>query len=228
MNPFRWLTACAAMVGAATAAGQFPLSPDINLFGDDLPQKNPMARAGGGGPFIKHLDPAKNAATDSQVLVFRGGQQLHGELTEVTADGIVWKRSDSSQALRIPRDEVRRIGLAPFAAEVPNAFLGGIPGIPGLEPAQMDAANRRAAKTLPATLKLAGSDWLFGEVTSADGEKFSLRLKDGTTIDMPRAQVEWLHFSRIRRRPLAFSVRRWTWKDGFRRRPQRKLPVARQ
>ncbi len=44
-----------------------------------------------------------------------------------------------------------------------------------------------------ATLKLPGADWLFGEVTSADGETFALKLADGTVLAIPRAQVAWLH-----------------------------------
>ena len=194
MNRLRWLTACAVIVSAASATGQFPLSPDINLFGDDLPQKNP-APPQPGRHFIKRLDPVKDAPADSQILVFRDGQQLHGELTEVTAEGIVWKRSDSDEVLRIPRDQVRRIGLVPFAGEAPNGFMGAVPGIPGLEPMESDEIPSRAAKTMPVKLKLPGGDWLFGAVTSADGEKFTLRLTDGTSIDIPRAQLEWLHFS---------------------------------
>lgn len=45
-----------------------------------------------------------------------------------------------------------------------------------------------------ATLKLPGGDWLFGEVTSADGETFALKLADGTELAIPRAPLEWLHF----------------------------------
>ena len=45
-----------------------------------------------------------------------------------------------------------------------------------------------------ATLKLPGGDWLFGGVTSADGESFALKLADGTVLAIPRAPVEWLHF----------------------------------
>ncbi len=45
-----------------------------------------------------------------------------------------------------------------------------------------------------ATLKLPGGDWLFGEVTSADGETFALKLADGTALAIPRAPLEWLHF----------------------------------
>ena len=49
-------------------------------------------------------------------------------------------------------------------------------------------------KTVTATLKLPGGDWLFGGVTSADGETFALKLADGTVLAIPRAPVEWLHF----------------------------------
>lgn len=51
--------------------------------------------------------------------------------------------------------------------------------------------NKPAPPT--ATLKLPGADWLFGEVTSADGETFALKLADGTVLAIPRAPVAWLH-----------------------------------
>src|SRR5258708_4653941 len=47
---------------------------------------------------------------------------------------------------------------------------------------------------VPATLKLAGGDWLFGNVTSADAQAYTVALDDRTPISLPRAQIEWMHF----------------------------------
>ncbi len=52
----------------------------------------------------------------------------------------------------------------------------------------------KKAESATATLKLPGGDWLFGGVTSADGETFALKLADGTVLAIPRGPVEWLHF----------------------------------
>ena len=52
----------------------------------------------------------------------------------------------------------------------------------------------KTAESATATLKLPGGDWLFGGVTSADGETFALKLADGTVLAIPRGPVEWLHF----------------------------------
>ncbi len=50
-----------------------------------------------------------------------------------------------------------------------------------------------AKEVATGTLKLPGGDWLFGEVTSADGETFAMKLADGTPLAIPRGPVEWLH-----------------------------------
>jgi len=51
---------------------------------------------------------------------------------------------------------------------------------------------RCAHDAATATLKLPGGDWLFGGVTSADGETFALKLADGTVIKHSRAILAWV------------------------------------
>ena len=66
-------------------------------------------------------------------------------------------------------------------------------GFGGVARAEENADENKPAPPT-ATVKLPGGDWLFGEVTSADGETFALKLADGTLLAIPRAPVAWLHF----------------------------------
>ena len=60
-------------------------------------------------------------------------------------------------------------------------------------------------KPVPATLKLPGGDWLFGKVTSGDGENFSVRLDDGTPVAVTRPQIEWVQFGQAPAPAFGFS-----------------------
>ncbi len=59
---------------------------------------------------------------------------------------------------------------------------------------EMGRTVEKKADVPTATLKLPGGDWLFGEVASADGVKFTLKLADGNVLSIPRAPLEWLYF----------------------------------
>ncbi len=93
---------------------------------------------------------------------------------------------DMARAARIPGIVmVTSQQMAQMIKEAEAGFRGGAR-------AEESADENNPAPT--ATLKLPGGDWLFGEVTSADGETFALKLADGTALTIPRAPVAWLHF----------------------------------
>jgi hypothetical protein len=137
----------------------------------------------------------------TQLLLFSNGQQLHGELVELTPQAVVWKRPDSSEALHFPREQLHRIVLVPGVIPQPNGFV---------RPAQANVPRHRPAAAIsgessPATLKLPGADWLFGQVSSADGETLHLTLEKGAKLIIPRRKLEWLNFSPNPTPALAFS-----------------------
>ncbi|MDR3406288.1 MAG: hypothetical protein P4L99_27640 [Chthoniobacter sp.] len=175
MNRHRWLTAGAALLVAAGVQAQAPLPPDINFFGGNLPAlpRNDGAAAAKGNVAV---------AGDARVLVFGDGRELRGELVEITPEEILWRRADAREVLHFPRRAVRRIATESQANDPTNAFAPGIAGNPVPPP------NDHA------TLKLAGGDWLCGNVTSADGQRFTVQLDDGTRLPMAREQIEWIHF----------------------------------
>jgi hypothetical protein len=171
--------AFALFAGAALRA-QTPVPSEINFFGDDFPpidrqrvmRINQPAQAGSPVPALEH----------QQTLLFQNGQQLRGELAEITKDEVRWRRKDASEVLRFQRADVRRVLLVP-SAQLTNQLA-------------MVSFSSRVKNDAPllATVKLPGSDWLRGTTTSPDGQTFTLTLKGGAPIEVARVQIEWLHF----------------------------------
>ena len=94
---------------------------------------------------------------------------------------------DVARAVRIPGIVmVTSQQMAQMIKEAEAGFRGGARA--------EESADENNPAPPTATLKLPGGDWLFGEVTSADGETFALKLADGTALAIPRAPVAWLHF----------------------------------
>ncbi|MEP6670577.1 MAG: hypothetical protein ABJF10_15560 [Chthoniobacter sp.] len=180
----RWLPAGAAMLIAAFAQAQVPSPPDYNLFGEDFAKQ---------GVSISRSAVDASASVGPQTLIFQSDRRMHGELVGITPSEIIWRRPDASEPLRFPRATVRRIEIEPNAigrVDADNRIL--------MPPASL-ARQRKDLPApppgaVPATLKLAGGDWLFGNVTSADGQAYTIALDDRTPISLPRAQIEWLHF----------------------------------
>ncbi len=197
MNRLRWLTACAAILSAAPAPGQFPVAPDVNLFGDDLPQKYPngtatTCRRSGRAPSFSistkpKLKPPPPAPKCSSLAMTGSctGNWWKSPMMKSSGGGRTRARPCTSRA-----PLVRRIALVPVSPEGQNIFPGGM-----LTVASTTGSAQPSAKSTPATLTLPGGDWLFGEATTTDGESFALRLEDGTSVPLHRAQLEWLHFS---------------------------------
>lgn len=164
---------------AAHAQNQFTLPADINLFGDTAALETRALDAG-------RQAGDKTTAAYGQTLVFGDGRELRGDLVEINKDEIVWHRDDASAPLRFPRNEVRRIRTGPEVQPVYQPFIR-VAGKKGTAPAN--------SKPIPATLKLAGGDWLFGQVTSTDGQSYQVLLEDGTQLTVGRSQIAWMQFA---------------------------------
>lgn len=168
---------------AICAQAQVTLPPDIDLFGDTAVLEKRMQNS-------NRQDENKTADTYRQTLVCGDGRELRGELVEINKDEIVWRREDASEPLRFPRAEVRRIRTGP---EVPASSSRRLV-IGGVQVAGKTGTAQSKDHPVPATLKLAGGDWIFGQVTSADGQSFQVRLDDTTQLTVGREQIEWMHF----------------------------------
>ncbi len=108
-------------------------------------------------------------------------------------DEIVWRRPDASAPIRFARSEVRRIVVA---ASKP---------LPDAAPVVKPASPNPPPGPLRATVKLAGADWLYGDLTSADGQSFTLKTDGKLDFTIPRAAIEWVYFDSHPAATLAFA-----------------------
>ncbi len=180
MNQTPWLRIGLTMAAAALASAQAAPPAKVNLFGDET------------APEIADDQPnapdAASTPADPQILTFQDRSQIHGELVTITQEEVVWRRAGVSEALRIPRQEVRRLVLTPNS----NSMIGLMarPTMPRLNRPKKEVAD----EAVPATIKLAGGDWLFGNVKSADGKSFNVQQGNGPVFTVPRSAIAWLHF----------------------------------
>ena len=113
----------------------------------------------------KEEAPAPDPAGD-QVLELTDGSQLHGRLVALTRGEVVWKRADATDDLIFTPQEVRRV------------VLGKV-------------VSPKASKS-NATLKLAGTDWVTGNLLEMRDDKFVIQLGAESPVEIPRAKVDWL------------------------------------
>ena len=106
---------------------------------------------------------------------------LGGIIGEAVAQSVT---VDIARAARVP--QIVQTMTLQMAATMKEMNVGG--RVKAAEEAE------KMEESATVTLKLPGGDWLFGGVTSADGETFALKLADGTVLAIPRGPVEWLHF----------------------------------
>lgn len=188
----KWLAVGVAILTQVTVAhAQLNLSPDIDLFGDEIVKKLELQQQPGFGmAVIQRASPAEKKERAkvegyAHALLFHDGRQLRGEIVALTKNEIIWRRPDVNEPLRFRRDEVRRVVLTPSASNsVPeqNMIIPGQPQPP-----------EDKTKSGFATVKLPGGDWLHGELSSADGQTFALKLNDQTSFTVPRDSICWLH-----------------------------------
>lgn len=109
----------------------------------------------------------------SQALILQNDEQVRGTLVSLDSEEIVWTRPDAGLPLRFPRASVRRIVLG------------------------LDADRHRVDRVpapIRATVRLPGADWLFGDLASADGQNFALKVGAESSLAIPRTQIDWFSF----------------------------------
>ncbi len=112
-------------------------------------------------------------------------QQVAGALGEIIGETVAQSVTvDFGRAARVP--QIVQTMTVQMAETMKEMKVGGH--------VEVSEDAEKTTETATATLKLPGGDWLFGGVTSADGETFALKLTDGTVLSVPRGPVEWLHF----------------------------------
>lgn len=170
----RWFIGGATVFWAFGLQAQEMSPRDFNFFGNEVvfPQFAPF--------YTRTPDPAKAASGYAHMLFFAGDRHLAGRLVELNDKEVVWQRPDVREMLRFPRQAVRRVVLGEGPSDMENPLVLGAPKDP-------------KGGDVPATVKLAGGDWLFGAITSADGQTFASQLDDGTILTMPRTQIQWLY-----------------------------------
>ena len=169
--------AVAALWSCAAAQAQLAVPAGTNLFGDDLVQMLPLL------PLLPVHDGY------SQTLIFQDGRQLRGEIVSLGKDEIVWRRPDASEPLRFARTQIRRIALVQEPAVSTPAW-----GEVGSQNAALSPALEAGGAAIRATVKLGGADWLYGKLSSLDGESFSLQVSPALSFPIPRAQMRWIYF----------------------------------
>ena len=173
---------------------------ETDLFGDAIVKKV-NDRQGGNlvlGGIIPGMEqapkPEKKSEGFAHALMFHDGRQICGDLIALTKDEVLWRRSDAGEPLHFPRSEVRRMVMVQVAA---HGNFGQM--------IMMEASANPKEVPQPATLKLPGGDWLFGEVTSGDGETFAVKLGKGRAFTVPRTAIEWLCFAPVAVPAFGFS-----------------------
>lgn len=180
----------------APASAQNPVGADVDIFGDAVNEaKKPpdvirpaasllMTIFGKGSRAI--AEPAKPKVEGMEhMLRFHNGRQMRGKLVELTKDEIVWSCLGVSEVLHFARSDVRRIVL--------NGTTD--PG-DSQQYSQQTATEKKPEPTSMATVKLAGSDWLHGEVSSADGLSFSIKTPGSALFTVTREKIGWFYYGK--------------------------------
>ncbi len=174
MPLMRRLLCILLVVASHGARAQLAIPAGIDLFA-----KNPDVT----GESAKQTDDDK---AYPHALLFHQGTQLRGRVSALTKTEVVLERPDADQPVRVPRGEVRRIVLSePPENNTPLFF-------------QVQSIRREegfgSKRLLVATVKLVGGGWFCGQLSSADGETFSLALPEQGTLTFHRSQIEWFYF----------------------------------
>ena len=155
---------------AAHAAAEWPCNVDEDLFAPHAPrllsQDDPTLRT---DEHADALEEPPRPVGYPHTLLFRDGGQLRGELSEINGGIIYWKRPDAKGALAIPQDDVESITLM---------------NSPNYSPFD--------GETLGFTVKLTGSDWLFGDASCPDGKEISVRLGADLALRFPMEAIQWI------------------------------------
>lgn len=189
----RWAFALLLCISAAHA--QTPLGADVEIFGDipEAAKKAPDVIRPAANLLLNIFGGRRRATAEVRAKVegmehtlrFHDGRQMRGKLLNLTKDEITWSRIDVSEPLRFGRGDVRRITLSG------NADSGDAQMF-----VQAAATEKKPEPTSLASVKLAGSDWLHGEVSSADGQTFSIQLPGSAIFTVAREKIGWLYYGK--------------------------------
>src|SRR6478735_1267331 len=97
----KWLAVGVAILTQVTVAhAQLNLSPDIDLFGDEIVKKLELQQQPGFGmAVIQRANPPEKKDRAklegyAHALLFHDGRQLRGEIVALTKNEIIWRRPD--------------------------------------------------------------------------------------------------------------------------------------
>lgn len=206
------LAVSAVVFLVAVASGELAQDPAIDLFGDGL--LRPVA-----APQAAGLDDPDAATAKSELrphtMVFRGGGELRGKLLSIEGAVVTWQIPETSSPIRFPASDLREIVLGEVEPFVSDDTAPSEDAINDIDPGELPA---KPVPPLHATLKLAGADWLFGDVNSRDGKHFVLELHEHVSIELDRPGVRWIAFGCNPAPALDFSAAEpaglASWKDG--------------
>ncbi len=178
------------------AHAQNPIGANVEVFGEDpidgrrapdvvKPAANLLLNLLGGRRAVSSsASKAPKVEGMEHTLLFSDGRQMRGRLVEITQNEVVWSRMDASQPFRFGKGDVRQILLkrTDSNSEQGIAISGA-------------SSSNKSAPTSMATLRLGGTDWLHGEVASADGQVFSVKA-GSASFSVAREQIEWMFFGK--------------------------------
>ncbi|MEK0452029.1 MAG: hypothetical protein RL088_4297 [Verrucomicrobiota bacterium] len=199
MTRFRssWI-APLVLAALAVARGQTPLGADVEIFGaDPVEEKRAPDVVKPAANLLLNIFGAKRISSSSSTpktpkvegmehtLLFTDGRQMRGRMVELTANEVVWSRIDVNQPLRFGRKDIRRVSLRGPVSSSDNDFV-----------MQQAGTSKKSEPTSMATVKLGGTDWMHGEVSSADGQTYSVKLPGSTSFTVTREQIGWMFFGK--------------------------------
>jgi len=167
---------------------ELPVRPDADLFGDGMVQSVKLDQPPNGGMIIDGRQDSPTVGRSGEyrhVILFQDGRQLRGKVVAITESEVILSHPAATTPLHLLRSEVRKI------------LLNGDPGADAAKAAAaVSALDENAFNGMPVrgTVKLAGADWLYGDISSRDGHSFEVRVGPRTVLTIPRTQIEWLQF----------------------------------
>ncbi len=185
----------------ASTHGELPPGADIDLFGDGLVR--PIPGQGPGADSTETALPKSDLCPHT--LILQGVGELRGKLLSIEDAVAVWQIPGTSSPIRIPTLDLRKIvldavDLTAFASDDMDLLVEPVDGI---DPGELATSP---FPPLHSTVKLAGGDWLFGNVTSRDGKRFEVELAGHATIPFDRPGIRWIAFGRRPAPALEFSA----------------------
>ncbi len=135
-------------------------------------------------PSARRTPDGKSSASFPHTVIFQDGNRLRGTIVSLDSERLDLSRPGAQAPIQLPRSEIRRVEFSPRRGVAEGESQGW----------NFKSEPHEAPGPIHATVKLAGADWLFGDLTSADGETFTLKTGSEGSISIPRAGIEWIWF----------------------------------